>query len=220
MPKSYDQYCPLAVALDAVGDRWALLVVRELLLGPRRFGQLLEGLRDVSTDVLTVRLRELEAAGIVSRTVEGRSSSYELTEEGRGLIPALRELSTWGVNRLGLPDGAITIPPRMPLAGLSMATDAKIPKAAAGRYEVRCGDEVVGVTTGPSGTRIVQGEVEAADARIRFTISGLLALLIGSSLQSLIATGEAEIVEGDGAKATVALETLARAGVLGRLLAT
>src|SRR5919106_4609381 len=86
MPRSYEQHCSLALALDVVGDRWALLIVRDLLLGPRRFGELLEGLPGIGTDILTARLRDLEADGVVSRRIEGRASWYQLTDEGKALL--------------------------------------------------------------------------------------------------------------------------------------
>ena len=101
MPKSYGQYCSLAGALDVVGDRWAPLVVRELLLGPLRFNQLQRLLPGIATDILTRRLRELEGAGIVSRD-EG---VYSLTERGERLREPLIALARWR-----LPD----LPPPQP----------------------------------------------------------------------------------------------------------
>ncbi len=97
--RSYDDPCGIARALDAVGDRWALLVIRELIFGPKRFLQLRSGLRSVSPNVLSQRLRDLEDAGIVRRGVLDRPASvavYELTERGRALEPVLLELGRWG----------------------------------------------------------------------------------------------------------------------------
>jgi DNA-binding HxlR family transcriptional regulator len=96
-PRRYDQFCGLARALEVVGERWTLLVVRELLDGPQRYGDLLDGLAPIATDVLAGRLRELEAAGLVTR-VPGRV--YALTEDGAELAPALDALARWGVRRL------------------------------------------------------------------------------------------------------------------------
>ena len=70
--RSYNQYCALARALDVVGERWSLLIVRELLEGPRRFGELLEGLPGIATNLLTERLRSLEEAGVLARRPDGR----------------------------------------------------------------------------------------------------------------------------------------------------
>jgi DNA-binding HxlR family transcriptional regulator len=97
--RSYDDPCGTARALDVIGERWALLTVRELLLGPKRFGQLRHGLAAVSPNVLAQRLRDLEQAGIVRRDVLDPPASvavYELTGRGRALEPLLIELGRWG----------------------------------------------------------------------------------------------------------------------------
>src|SRR5216683_1612651 len=97
--RSYDDPCGIARALDGVGDRWAILVIRELIFGPKRFLQLRSGLRSVSPNVLSQRLRDLEDAGIVRRGVLDPPASvaiYELTERGRALEPILLELGRWG----------------------------------------------------------------------------------------------------------------------------
>ena len=100
--RTYGDPCGVARALDAVGERWALLVVRELLLGPKRFSALHRGLGAASQNVLAQRLRELEAAGIVRRRRLGPPSGswvYELTEQGSELEPVLIALGQWGRNR-------------------------------------------------------------------------------------------------------------------------
>jgi DNA-binding HxlR family transcriptional regulator len=97
--RRYDDPCGIARALDVIGDRWALLVVRELIFGPKRFVQLRSGLRAVSPNVLSQRLRDLEDAGVVRRDVLGPPASiaiYELTGRGRALEPILLELGRWG----------------------------------------------------------------------------------------------------------------------------
>ena len=97
--RRYDDPCGIARALDVVGDRWALLVVRELIFGPKRFLQLRRGLHGVSPNVLSQRLRDLEDAGLVRRDVLEPPASvavYELTARGRALEPVLLELGRWG----------------------------------------------------------------------------------------------------------------------------
>ena len=97
--RRYGDPCGISRALDLVGERWALLVVRELLLGARRFGQLRDGLPDMSPNVLTQRLRELVDAGLIRRYELDPPASvtvYELTERGRALEPVLLELGRWG----------------------------------------------------------------------------------------------------------------------------
>ena len=104
--RSYDQYCALARALDVVGERWTLLVVRELLLGPKRYKDLLAGLPGIGTNLLAERLRHLEELALVRRRslpAPAGSRVYELTELGRGLEPAVMELGRWGAHFLGEP---------------------------------------------------------------------------------------------------------------------
>jgi DNA-binding HxlR family transcriptional regulator len=101
--RSYGQFCSVAAALDAVGDRWSMLVVRELLAGPRRYTDLQAGLPGIATDMLASRLRGLESAGVVRRRelpAPASSKVYELTDDGRDLEPVLVELSRWGLRRL------------------------------------------------------------------------------------------------------------------------
>jgi DNA-binding HxlR family transcriptional regulator len=105
--KRYGQYCPVAHALDHVGDRWELLIVRELMLGQRRYTDLAEALPGIGSNILTSRLRDLESAGIVRKTKlppPWAVTVYELTEHGRALEPVLRALAHWGARTLGPPD--------------------------------------------------------------------------------------------------------------------
>ncbi|HEY8373092.1 MAG TPA: helix-turn-helix domain-containing protein [Pseudonocardiaceae bacterium] len=103
MPRrSYDHYCPIARALDSLGERWTLLIIRELLAGPRRYSELLADLPGVSTDVLATRLREMERDGLVHRRKAARTAGhvYELTVDGQRLLPVLEALADWGGSRL------------------------------------------------------------------------------------------------------------------------
>lgn len=106
MSRGYGQYCGLARALDLLGGRWALLVVRDLLTGPKRFSELQEGLHGVPTNVLTARLRELEEEGIVERRVQARPGggvAYALTEYGMELEDPVLRLGFWGAKTMGSP---------------------------------------------------------------------------------------------------------------------
>ncbi len=97
--RSYGQYCAVARALDLVGERWTLLIVRELLVGPRRYTDLLEGLPGIGTNLLALRLRELEKAELVQRRTlppPGVATVYELTELGEGLREPVLALGRWG----------------------------------------------------------------------------------------------------------------------------
>jgi DNA-binding HxlR family transcriptional regulator len=99
--RTYGQYCSLAKALDMVGERWTLLIVRELLVRPKRFGELLDGLPGIGRNLLAARLRQLEGEGLIQRREAEGTRVYGLTDDGRGLAPALTELSRWGAARLG-----------------------------------------------------------------------------------------------------------------------
>jgi DNA-binding HxlR family transcriptional regulator len=102
--RSYDQYCSAARALDVVGDRWTLLIVRELLAGPRRYTDLHADLPGVSTDVLASRLKDMERDGLTTRRrlpPPGAAFVYELTPRGRGLLPVLQAVGAWGQAELG-----------------------------------------------------------------------------------------------------------------------
>jgi DNA-binding HxlR family transcriptional regulator len=110
--RSYAQLCGIATALDVIGDRWAPLVVRDLLLGPLRFGDLVDGLPGIGTNTLTARLKQLETTGVVQRRLlpmPERGTVYELTPYGRELEPILLALGRWGTKSMGgLPADVVT----------------------------------------------------------------------------------------------------------------
>ena len=131
----YQQYCGAARALDVVGDRWTLLIVRELVLGPRRFTDLIDGLPGISRNLLTGRLRSLEQDGIIARQElppPAARQVYELTEDGRDLANAMVPLVAWGTRRLGTRKPGESF--RAHWAALAMATFAD-PEAAQGISE-------------------------------------------------------------------------------------
>jgi DNA-binding HxlR family transcriptional regulator len=145
----------MAHALDLIGERWALLVVRELMHGPKRYTDLVERLPGIGTNILASRLRDLEACGIVTkRTLPPPAASrvYELTEYGRDLRPAMRELALWGARSLGPPAAEDEL-----FEGwLANAVDIVLaPLAPAGRFEFRVGDEIAS---------LVDGEAQAGPA--------------------------------------------------------
>lgn len=104
--RSYGQYCPIAHALDLIGDRWSLLIVRDLLLGPKRFSDLREGLPGIGTNILTDRLKHLEHAGVLARRTlppPAASAVYTLTPYGQSLDGPIQALAAWGGQTLGAP---------------------------------------------------------------------------------------------------------------------
>src|SRR5215470_4843058 len=104
--RTYGQYCGFARALEVVGERWAMLVIRDLLVSPKRFTDLHNGLPGIPTNVLTARLKELEQAGVIQRRVLPRPTGsviYELTEYGAELENVVVQLGRWGAKSLGDP---------------------------------------------------------------------------------------------------------------------
>ena len=103
MPKDYHQYCPMAMSLERIGERWTLLIVRDLLWGPMRYSDLERSLDGIGTNLLASRLKDLQAAGIVEKhdlPPPAASTVYALTDLGRELQPLLQELARWGMNFL------------------------------------------------------------------------------------------------------------------------
>jgi DNA-binding HxlR family transcriptional regulator len=157
--RTYGQYCGLAHALDALGERWTLLVLRELLAGPRRFSDLLSGLPGISTALLTTRLRSLEDEGVVHRRrlpPPAGSTVYELTEAGRELEPVVLGLARWGRERLGERTPEQTFDARWAMVALQASYDAKAAEGVHQTYDFTVGDETFHA-------RVDDGRVELRD---------------------------------------------------------
>jgi len=101
--RDYGQYCGVTQALELVGERWAMLIVRDLLVGPRRYGELAAGLPRIPSNILAARLKELQAAGVIRRMPRSRVIVYELTPYGRELEPVVLALGAWGFKAMGDP---------------------------------------------------------------------------------------------------------------------
>ena len=204
VPVSYQTFCPVGAALNVVGERWALLIVRDLFLGPRRYSELLRGLGGVPTDILAARLRTLQEQGVVRRVGKGRAQRYELTESGQALGPVLRELGRWGADRLRLPVDPAEIPTRVPLTSLLLG-GAPYPRQANGAYQVRVADETVLVA-------VEAGQIEAApdsepDITIELTRTGMRALILGARAAEIEQAGDLTI-KGNRRRAHALLNTL------------
>lgn len=152
--KSYGQFCGLAKALDHIGDRWTLLIVRELLVAPSRYSQLRSSLPGIATNLLADRLRDLQADGIITRS--DPDGTYELTEFGRGLEGAVHELVRWGARWMGPPDPSEYFRPEW----LAVALAALLPKRRNGKLEIHAGDTVLNIDHG----RVALGHVIEPDA--------------------------------------------------------
>jgi DNA-binding HxlR family transcriptional regulator len=126
--RKFDQYCPVAHALSLVGERWSLLIVRELLHGPKRYTDLANGLPGIGTNILAARLRDLEGCGVVTRRTlppPAASTVYELTEYGAELREALYALARWGARTLGPPTSDDDLYPDWGLNALPALFDAE-----------------------------------------------------------------------------------------------
>lgn len=190
MKRCYGRYCPVSHALDLVGERWALLIVTELMHGPQRYSDLAETL-GVGTNILAARLRELEAGGIVSKRrlpPPAASQVYELTEYGAQLKPVLHELAHWGARSLGPPG------PEADLFAGWLENAIRIGLAAPpadGRFEFRIGDEVASLADG----EVVPGGIDDPDVVIEGEPAGFFHLLVEGDASGLTFTGDGAAVE-------------------------
>jgi DNA-binding HxlR family transcriptional regulator len=190
MKRCYGRYCPVSHALDLVGERWALLIVTELMHGPQRYSDLATAL-GVGTNILAARLRELEAGGIVSKRrlpPPAASQIYELTEYGAQLKPVLHELAHWGARSLGPPGPETELFPGW-LENAVRIGLASVP--AAGSFEFRIGDEVVGLAEG----EVVPGGVDDPEAVIEGEPSGFFHFLVEGDPTGLSFSGDAAAIE-------------------------
>lgn len=199
--RSYGDACRFASALDLVGERWALLVVRELLLGPKRFTDLRHGLPNASPNILSERLRELEQGGVIHRRKlppPVAAQVYELTEWGRELEPIVTQLGAWGA-RSPLPPQHEEIGADSIVLALRSLFD---PEAAAGieaSYELRLEEELFHVEVGAGELKLGRGSTPAEPAASIATDPGTLAALLTGQLplDDALASGAARL---DGAK--------------------
>lgn len=186
--RSYGQYCGITTAVELIGERWAMLIVRDLIVGPRRYTDLKQGLPRIPTNILSTRLKELQEGGIVRRVpLMNCGLVYELTPYGRALEPILLALGRWGFQAMGDPDpGDVVTPDSLTMA---LRTSFQPSDAADADIELHLGDIVlrVIVTAGelavtqlappapPVGGRLPAGEPDAvivAGPGIRRLIAG------------------------------------------------
>ncbi len=179
--RTYADACRAAYALDLVGERWGLLVVRELLLGPKRFSDLRAGLPNVSPNVLAQRLRELEEAGVVSRrklAPPAASQVYELTEWGMELGSVVDELGRWGARAPSKPNTKRSSPDAIILA-LRAHFDPDAHQGVNARYEVRLGEVRFRVELADGRLELARGSADEPDAVIETDVETFAELVIG-----------------------------------------
>ncbi|SFR86243.1 transcriptional regulator, HxlR family [Microbacterium sp. cf046] len=213
--RSYGQYCGITTAVELIGERWALLILRDLMVGPRRYTDLKVGLPRIPTNILSARLKELQEGGVVRRAPLYRTGLvYELTEYGRALEPIVLALGRWGFQQMGEPgpDDIVTADSLTMALRTAFRPDAASSLPAAD-YEVHVGDVALRVrvegdalqiaqiapAAPPVGGRLPDGEPEvvfAAGPGIRLVISGELtpAEAIDAGVVHVLA-GEATLLE-------------------------
>jgi DNA-binding HxlR family transcriptional regulator/putative sterol carrier protein len=188
--------CGIAHASDLLGQRWALLVVRELLLGPKRFTDLRAGITDISPNVLGQRLRELEESGIVRRrklAPPAAAQVYELTEWGRELEPAVLSLGRWASGSPSFPIGAEMGPDSLVLALKSTFDPAKADGLEA-TYQFRLDEIPFKIAVKGRRFEAERGEAEGADATISADPNIIASVVFGGNrLRKAVEAGEVEI---------------------------
>ncbi|MEV3991737.1 helix-turn-helix domain-containing protein [Streptomyces sp. NPDC049837] len=198
--RSYDQYCAAARALDAVGDRWTLLIVRELLAGPRRYTDLHADLPGVSTDMLASRLKDMERDELVTRRRLPPPASayvYELTDRARGLLPVLRALAAWGAPALDTPRPTDAVRAHWFAIPLLSALEAAM---GPGVVEVRLDEGTFHVRVGGADGETAYADGPAAqepDVRLRMDAETCVAVARGDlSVAEGVQAGRIEVLAG------------------------
>jgi DNA-binding HxlR family transcriptional regulator len=195
--RSYKQHCGIARALDLVGERWSLLVIRELVLGPRRFTDLRDGLPGIATNVLSQRLRELERGSIVARRrlpPPAPATVYELTEYGQELVPVLLAIGRWGARSMGPRPPGHTTHGRWFAVALKAFHDPETAIDVTARVALDFGDAEVTL-------RLDGGQLEVVpwlDADPDLTISadpGTLVAFLSGQPVAIDAEGDRELLE-------------------------
>ena len=174
--RSYGQYCGLARGLDVIGDRWVLLIVRELLYGPRRYGELLDGLPGIATNLLADRLRSMQESGLVERVDDDR---YALTELGAGLRDVLYAIGRWAYPLMGtLAEGEEFRSQWIvhPLAALFPGVDPSRPDL---EMEIRCGDTPMTVAVHGGALSVEEGPAPAPQLVLTGPPDAVIGLLAG-----------------------------------------
>jgi DNA-binding HxlR family transcriptional regulator len=207
--KHYGQACAIARALDVVGERWSLLLVRELTLGPRRYRDLAAGLPGIPSNVLAARLKDLQAAGVLTRRTLPAPTDvtvYELTGAGRALAPVLDELLDWGLRYAPEPSGDDAVQPGWALLGAA-GRPAALPDGRT--CELRVGAEVFYLGSGAGTLAVRRGPAPDGDAVVTMPAGTLYSLLTGQA--TVTDAVRHSTVDGDSEIARRALEPLAAA---------
>ncbi|OBA96978.1 HxlR family transcriptional regulator [Mycobacteriaceae bacterium 1482268.1] len=181
MSRDYGQYCGLARALDVVGDRWNLLIVRQLLVAPARYGELRNGLSGVATNLLTDRLRDLEAAGVLERRLsdDGDAITYALTEWGAQLREPIEGLIRWSAPLMIRGPQSDEFRPEWLLLALPALFAGRVPPDRPATVGIAVDDGIVQLRTTPTGIDVSMAEGREFDAVLKAEAPIVLGLAAG-----------------------------------------
>jgi DNA-binding HxlR family transcriptional regulator len=196
----YRQYCALAHTLDVVGDRWKLLIVRELVPGPRRFTDLVDGLPGISRKLLTERLRELEGDGVLARRElppPAARQVYELTGEGRELAAALAPLIGWGARRLGEHQPGESFRERWAAVAQAALADREAARGVNETYQYLVGDSAFYFTVHDGSIELYDGRVEDPAVTLTTDAATGAEIMTGRTTESAAVAAGALTVAGD-----------------------
>jgi DNA-binding HxlR family transcriptional regulator len=191
--KSYGQYCAIARGLDVVGDRWTLLIVRELLTGSRRYGDLQEGLAGIATNLLADRLRHLEQHGVVERDSRG---TYQLTKWGQGLAEPVYALARWAAPLMAEPAGDDQFRSTWLVPVVANIFDGVDPSRPDTTIEIRTGDSPMSIVSTGGRVQLQPGSADSPDLVISGPPEGVIGLLAGA-FDKAAATERGVSVDGD-----------------------
>lgn len=199
MKRTYDDGCAAAHALDLMGERWALLVVRELMLGPKRYSDLQSDLPQISPNILSQRLKDLECYGVVQKTTlppPAKTQVYRLTSWGRDLEPVLIHLGRWAVRSPFKPDAPLSLTSLI----LSFRTMFSAERAQGMRatYNLELNDYHFAAQVKDGTFTIQPGEADAPDVRVKTDHMTLAGLVYGGLEPEQAAKDEKVKLEGDG----------------------
>jgi DNA-binding HxlR family transcriptional regulator len=197
MPRrAYGQFCGLVRALELVGERWALIIIRDLLVGPRRFSDLRRGLPRIPTNVLSQRLKELEAAGVVRRRIlprPGMGVVYELTDYGNDLEDVVLRLGVWGARSMTMPRPNDVVTPDSLVIAMRACFQPEVARGQSVHYALCVGPIALSVHVADGRLAVAQGMPKDADAIIE-TGPAIRALMAGElAPEQALADGQVQL---------------------------
>lgn len=196
----YQQYCALARALDVVGNRWTMLIVRELRPGPRRFTDLVDGLPGISRKLLTERLRDLERDGIIQRRElppPAARQVYELTDDGRDLASAIAPLIAWGATRMGDRRPGETVRARWSAVAMVALADREAAKDVSETYQYVVGDSAFHFIVDDGSIAVHDGRADDPSVVVTTDEETWMDIVNGKTSASAAAAAGALSVAGD-----------------------